>query len=65
MGPGGDRASETVLGALRTLESVEAPADLLNALSDAVSAATSSLRSLTESDPGLAGSGSTLTATPR
>ena len=62
MGPGGDLASEAVINALRPLESAQAPGDLLNALSDAVSAATSSLRSLTESDPELAGSGSTLTA---
>jgi protein phosphatase len=38
------------------------PADLLNMLSDAVSAASASVRTVTESDPGLAGSGSTLTA---
>jgi len=38
------------------------PADLLNALSEAVSAASVSLRSIAESDPGLADSGSTLTA---
>jgi len=90
MGPGGDLASESVINALRPLETMQvsggrggpgglgggsppcgkavppgassAPGDLLNALSDAVSAATSSLRSLTESDPEFAGSGSTLTA---
>jgi PPM family protein phosphatase len=62
MGPGGDVASETVLGALRPLEASQAPADLLNALSDAVTAATSSLRSLAEADPEFSGSGSTLTA---
>jgi len=38
------------------------PADLLNVLSDAVSAATASVRSIAESDPSLADSGSTLTA---
>ncbi|HEX7162998.1 MAG TPA: MerR family transcriptional regulator [Trebonia sp.] len=38
------------------------PADLLNVLSDAVAAAGASVRSIAESDPGLAGSGSTLTA---
>jgi len=38
------------------------PADLLNVLSEAVSAASASVRSIAESDPGLAGSGSTLTA---
>jgi PPM family protein phosphatase len=38
------------------------PADLLNLLSDAVSAASASVRSIAESDPGLAGSGATLTA---
>ena len=39
-----------------------AAGDLLNALSDAVSAASATLRELTESDPSLADSGSTLTA---
>jgi PPM family protein phosphatase len=62
MGPGGDVASETVVAALRPLESAESPGDLLNALSDAVTAATSSLRGRTESDPEFEGSGSTLTA---
>jgi protein phosphatase len=62
MGPGGDLASETVIGALRPLEASQAPGDLLNALSDAVAAATSSLRDLTESDPEFADSGATLTA---
>ena len=62
MGHGGDVASETVVNALRPLESAQMPGDLLNALSDAVSAATASLRSLSESDPGFAESGSTLTA---
>jgi len=38
------------------------PADLLNVLSDAVSSASASVRSIAESDPDLAGSGSTLTA---
>jgi PPM family protein phosphatase len=38
------------------------PADLLNMLSDAVSAAGASVRSIGESDPDLAGSGATLTA---
>jgi serine/threonine protein phosphatase PrpC/DNA-binding transcriptional MerR regulator len=65
-GPAGDAASAAVLDALRPLESTPpptgAPADLLNVLSDAVSAATASVRSLTESDPELAGTGSTLTA---
>jgi PPM family protein phosphatase len=62
MGPGGDVASETVVNALRPLETADTPGDLLNALSDAVSAATASLRSLSESDPEFATSGSTLTA---
>jgi PPM family protein phosphatase len=39
-----------------------APADLLNALSDAVSAASASVRSIVDSDPQLDGTGSTLTA---
>jgi PPM family protein phosphatase len=38
------------------------PADLLNVLSEAVSAASASVRTITDADPGLAGSGSTLTA---
>jgi protein phosphatase len=38
------------------------PADLLNVLSDAISAASASVRSIAESDPEFAGSGSTLTA---
>ena len=62
MGPGGDLASETVLGALQPLESADTPADMLSALSDAVSAATSSLRELAASDPEFADSGATLTA---
>jgi PPM family protein phosphatase len=67
MGPGGDVASETVITALRPLESLESSGDLLNgdllnALSDAVSAATATLRSLGSSDPEFAESGSTLTA---
>jgi serine/threonine protein phosphatase PrpC/DNA-binding transcriptional MerR regulator len=65
-GPAGDAASASILDALRPLESgplpAGSPADLLNVLSEAVSAATASLQSLTASDSGLAGSGSTLTA---
>jgi protein phosphatase len=61
-GPGGDVASETVIAALRPLESAQTSGDLLNALSDAVSAATATLRSLTESDPEFADSGAALTA---
>lgn len=61
-GPGGDSASETVIDALRPLESAESAGDLLNALSDAVTVATSSLRAAAESDPEFADSGSTLTA---
>lgn len=38
------------------------PADLLNVLSEAVSAASAWVRSITDSDPDLVGSGSTLTA---
>lgn len=62
MGPGGELASEAVIDALRPLESAETTGDLLNALSDAVTAATTSLRSRTQADPEFAGSGSTLTA---
>jgi PPM family protein phosphatase len=62
MGPGGELASEAVVNALRPLETADTPGDLLNALSDAVSAATASLRSLSDSDPEFEGSGSTLTA---
>ena len=65
-GPGGDAVSASVLDALRPLEAAPlragAPADLLNVLSDAVSAATASVQALTSSAPELAGSGSTLTA---
>jgi serine/threonine protein phosphatase PrpC/DNA-binding transcriptional MerR regulator len=65
-GPAGDTVSARVLDSLRPLESAPlpagAPADLLNVLSEAVSAATASVQHLTASDPGLAGSGSTLTA---
>ena len=61
-GPGGDAASEAVIDALRPLESAESAGDLLNALSDAITAATSSLRAAAESDPEFADSGSTLTA---
>lgn len=71
MGPGGDVASSAVIDALRPLESGltswhqpagQSAGDLLNALSDAVAAATASLRSRGEEDPQFAGSGSTLTA---
>lgn len=62
MGPGGDVASAAVIDALRPLELASSAGDLLNALSDAVSAATESLRSRGEEDPEFAGSGSTLTA---
>ena len=73
-GPAGDRASAAAVGAFRRLESagpsgssqagraVEVPADLLNVLSDAIDEAGASVRSIAESDPDLAGSGSTLTA---
>lgn len=67
-GPGGERASAATVDALRRLEADPAeqpgvvPADLLNVLSDAMSAANDSVRSIAESDPELAGSGSTLTA---
>ena len=61
-GSGGSAGS----GAAQVAGSAEAPnvvpADLLNVLSDAVSAATASVRSIAESDPSLADSGSTLTA---
>ena len=77
-GPAGDRASAAAIEAVRRLESAPlaaepvagaasdapgiVPADLLNVLSDAVSDASASVRSLTDSDPGFAGSGATLTA---
>jgi serine/threonine protein phosphatase PrpC/DNA-binding transcriptional MerR regulator len=75
-GPAGDRASAAAIEALRQLEAGRlsrsaadpgqapgvAPADLLNVLSDAVSAASASVRSIVEADPDLAGTGSTLTA---
>jgi protein phosphatase len=62
LGPGGDLASAAVIDALRPLESTDSTGDLLNALSDAVSAATASLREAADSDPEFEGSGSTLTA---
>jgi PPM family protein phosphatase len=61
-GPAGERASAAAIEAVRRLESGALPADLLNALSDAVETATSSVRSITEAEPVLGGSGSTLTA---
>ncbi len=68
-GPAGERASAAAVGARRRLEpespagsSAVVPADLLNALSDAIADASASVRSITESDPDLEGSGSTLTA---
>jgi protein phosphatase len=67
-GPGGERASAAAVDALRRLETDPAdqpevvPGDLLNVLSDALSAASDSVRSIFESDPELEGSGSTLTA---
>ncbi|HEX9041020.1 MAG TPA: MerR family transcriptional regulator [Trebonia sp.] len=68
-GPAGDQASAAAVGALRRLEpespagsSGVVPADLLNALSDAIADASASVRSIAASDPDLAGSGSTLTA---
>jgi protein phosphatase len=53
-------APPTVTGSGPTPDVV--PADLLNGLSDAVAAASASVRSIAESDPDSAGSGSTLTA---
>jgi serine/threonine protein phosphatase PrpC/DNA-binding transcriptional MerR regulator len=77
-GPAGERASAAAIEAVRRLESAAlapepvagpasdapgiVPADLLNVLSDAVSDASASVRSLTDSDPEFAGSGATLTA---
>ncbi len=61
-GPGGERASAAAIEALRPLESSAVPADLLNLLSEAVTAAEASVRSLSVSQPELEGSGSTLTA---
>jgi protein phosphatase len=65
-GPAGERASAAAIEALRRLESAGepgiVPADLLNVMSDAVSDASASVRSLAESDPGFSGSGATLTA---
>ena len=62
----GDSGGSGGSGAAQVAGSAEAPnvvpADLLNVLSDAVSAATASVRSIAESDPSLADSGSTLTA---
>ena len=66
-GPAGDLASAAAIDALRALDSV-APGDLLNLLSDAVAAASDSVRSIAspgaspDASSGAWGSGSTLTA---
>ncbi|WP_222849538.1 MerR family transcriptional regulator [Trebonia kvetii] len=70
-GPAGDLASAAAIDALRDLDSV-APGDLLNVLSDAVSAASASVRSIappggifdatSDATSGAPSSGSTLTA---
>jgi serine/threonine protein phosphatase PrpC len=59
-GPGAGTATGQVTGSAESPGVV--PADLLNVLSDAVSAASESVRSIKESAPDLADSGSTLTA---
>ncbi len=61
-GPAGAEASAAAIDAFRHLEAPPLSGDLLNVLSDAAGAAGASVRSIAESDPGLAGSGSTLTA---
>jgi serine/threonine protein phosphatase PrpC/DNA-binding transcriptional MerR regulator len=76
-GPAGERASAAAIQALRSLESpppatasltgttavpAPSPADVLNALSDAATAAAASVRAIAGTDPEFAGSGSTLTA---
>jgi protein phosphatase len=66
-GPAGEQASAAAIEALRALESGPlasgpVPADLLNVLSDAVEAASSSVAALARSGPDAAGSASTLTA---
>jgi len=58
--PEPSRALGEVAGSGASTDAV--PADLLNLLSDAVSAAGASVRSITETQPDLAGSGATLTA---
>ena len=62
--PAGGAVTETGTGQVTgSAESpTVVPADLFNVLSDAVSAANASVSSIAESDPGLVGSGSTLTA---
>jgi PPM family protein phosphatase len=67
-GPGGEQASSVAIDALRgelagsDSSPAAGPADLLNLLSDAVAAASSSVRSLASAQPELSGSGATLTA---
>ena len=66
-GPAGEQASAAAIAALRALESGPlafgtAQADLLNVLSDAVDAASSSVDAVARSGPEAAGSASTLTA---
>jgi protein phosphatase len=62
-GPSGERASAAAIEALRPLETGSpGVADLLNALSDAVTAAKASVAAVTTGEPDLECSGSTLTA---
>jgi protein phosphatase len=62
-GPSGERASAAAIEALRQLETGSpGVADLLNALSDAVTAAKASVAAVTAGEPDLECSGSTLTA---
>jgi serine/threonine protein phosphatase PrpC len=62
MGGGGDLASAAAIEALKPLEASVPAGDLLNALGHAVRQASSALHDITEADPSLEGTGTTLTA---
>jgi serine/threonine protein phosphatase PrpC len=58
----GEKASATVIDALRPLDTEVPEGELLNALDHAVRRAKTALRDMAEADPALAGMGTTLTA---
>lgn len=60
--PGGERASQAVIDALRELERGDLDADPLAALGHAIAETGERLRGMTEADPSLEGLGTTVTA---
>ena len=62
MGGAGDLASAAAIEALKPLEARAGAGDLLNELGHAVRQASSALHDITEADPSLEGTGTTLTA---